>query len=82
VRSAVHWPELITAPLLLLHGEADWRVQAYQARGLSDLLIQAGKTVRLLIYPDDDHELSGHGGGIAEALAWLQRYIGAPEIGL
>lgn len=81
VRSAVHWPELITAPLLLQHGGADWRVQAYQARRLSDLLTRAGKTVQLLIYPDDDHEISGHGGGIADALAWLQRYIGGPEIG-
>ena len=34
-RSAIQWPEKLTAPLLLLHGTADWRVPAAQAIDLA-----------------------------------------------
>ena len=78
-RSAVHWPHLIDAPLLILHGEADWRVDVSQAHQLSTLLTRAGKIVKLVTYLGDDHELSAHEGGIPETLAWLTQYIGKPE---
>jgi len=78
-RSAVCWPECINAPLLLQHGEADWRVAVDPARRLAELLSQAGKVVELLTYPGDDHALTANEGGLPATLAWLHQYIGGPE---
>ena len=55
-RSAVYWPELINAPLLIQHGEADDRISVEEARKMADGLQQAGKTVELIIYPGEAHE--------------------------
>jgi dipeptidyl aminopeptidase/acylaminoacyl peptidase len=64
-RSAVFWPELINAPLLIQHGEEDIRVSVEQSRRLAELLAREGKTVKLVTYPGDEHMLprprSGHG---------------------
>ena len=75
-RSAVCWPDLISAPLLILHGEADVNVPVEQSQQLAELLAGVGKTVRLVTYRGDDHRLAAHHGGYPETLAWLQRYIG------
>lgn len=77
-RSAVAWPELIDAPLLLLHGEADARVPVEQSLVLADLLTHAGKSVKLVTYAGDDHPLSAHRWGYPEVFAWLARFIGTP----
>jgi len=74
-RSATHWPELINAPLLIQHGEADSRVSVEQSRKLAEALKEAGKTLELITYPGEDHELSEHRGGLPEALTWFQRYL-------
>jgi dipeptidyl aminopeptidase/acylaminoacyl peptidase len=75
-RSAVFWPDLINAPLLILHGEGDESVPVEQSQQLADLLSAAGKTVTLVTYPGDDHGLSAHHAGYPEALAWFQHYLG------
>lgn len=77
-RSAVFWPELIDAPLLLLHGESDQKVSVEQPRRLAELLADAGKPVKLVTYPGDDHQLSAHDWGLPETLAWLQHHLGRP----
>jgi dipeptidyl aminopeptidase/acylaminoacyl peptidase len=77
-RSAVFWPDLINAPLLILHGEGDESVPVEQSQQLADLLSAAGKTVKLVTYPGDDHGLSAHHAGYPEALAWFQHYLGKP----
>jgi dipeptidyl aminopeptidase/acylaminoacyl peptidase len=77
-RSAVFWPDLINAPLLILHGEDDGSVPVEQSQQLADLLSAAGKTVKLVTYPGDDHGLSAHRAGYPEALAWFQKYLGKP----
>ena len=74
-RSATYWPELINAPLLLQHGEADSVVSVEQSRNLAKALQAAGKTVQLVTFPGEDHELSEHYGGLPEALAWFQLYL-------
>lgn len=56
-RSAVHWPEKITAPLLMLHGDADTRVHVEEARTLYAKLQALGKEVRYVEYPGGDHGL-------------------------
>jgi len=75
-RSAVFWPELINAPLLLLHGEDDLEVDAEQSRALAEGLENAGKTVRLVVYEGGDHGLSGQLMGVPAALDWFQQWFG------
>jgi dipeptidyl aminopeptidase/acylaminoacyl peptidase len=41
--------------LLILHGEADLRVPAFQGPELFMLLAERGKTVRILTYPGSPH---------------------------
>lgn len=74
-RSATYWPELINAPLLLQHGEADSAVSVEQSRELAEALQKAGKTFKLITFPGEDHELPEHYGGMPEALAWFQQYL-------
>jgi dipeptidyl aminopeptidase/acylaminoacyl peptidase len=77
-RSAVFWPDLINAPLLILHGEDDGSVPVEQSQQLAELLAQAGKIVKLVTYPGDDHGLSAHHAGYPETLAWFQQFLGKP----
>lgn len=77
-RSAVYWPEFLTPPLLLQHGEDDEKVGLYQSLTLADLLTRSGKIVSVVTHPGGDHALSSHEGGVAEILAWLQHHIGHP----
>ena len=57
-RSAVYWPEKINAPLLILQGGADWRVDPKtNALALAQKLQEAGKTYELTVYAGDDHSL-------------------------
>ncbi|HPS77834.1 MAG TPA: prolyl oligopeptidase family serine peptidase [Thermoanaerobaculaceae bacterium] len=77
-RSAVEWPDLINVPLLILHGESDDRVPVEQSRRLADLLTKAGKSVKLITYPGDNHPLWANHWGLVEALAWFDLYLGMP----
>jgi len=77
-RSAVYWPDLINAPLLIQHGEADEWVSVEQARRLAGVLEENGKTVSLITFPAEDHPLSNHAGGWPEALRWFQQFLGRP----
>lgn len=54
-RSAVYWADKINAPLLLLHGTADWRVNTSQVLTLAEKLQANGKKYELIVYADDDH---------------------------
>jgi len=53
--SAVMHADQVTTPLLILHGEADLRVPAFQAREFFILLAERGKTVRMVTYPGSPH---------------------------
>lgn len=75
-RSAVNWPELITVPLLLLHGEADREVSPQQTRLLAEALREVGAPVEAIFYPGGDHALTAQHGGVPEALAWFAQYLG------
>lgn len=74
-RSAVCWADKINVPLLIQHGEVDWRVSVEQAQKLGQELDKHGKVHKLITYPGDDHGLSGHNGGLTEILAWLDQYL-------
>jgi len=55
--------------------EADWRVSVEQAEKLAQELEKYGEVYKLITYPDDDHSLSGHNGGVDEILKWLSQYL-------
>jgi dipeptidyl aminopeptidase/acylaminoacyl peptidase len=75
-RSAVFWPERLTVPLLLLHGEADEAVPVRQSRRLAELAQVAGRPVQLVTFPGDDHALSANRFGLPPILEWLGRQLG------
>jgi dienelactone hydrolase len=75
-RSAVNWAGELRAPLLLLHGEADDRVSVDQSRRLAEKMSGAGRTVKLIAYPGDDHGLTAHDGGLPEILRWMGEHLG------
>jgi dipeptidyl aminopeptidase/acylaminoacyl peptidase len=75
-RSAYYWPEKIDVPILILHGEDDWRVQASQAKKLSEKLKQAGKIHELVIFSRGDHGLNTHRAERNQRIIdWFDRYL-------
>ena len=54
-RSALYWTDKINTPVLMLHGTADWRVNAGEALDLAQKLQDNGKTYELIIYANDGH---------------------------
>lgn len=74
-RSATYWADKINVPLLIQHGEADWRVSVEEARKLAQELEKYGKNYKLITYPDDDHGLSRHNGGLYEIFSWLSEHL-------
>lgn len=74
-RSAVCWPEKLNAPLLILHGDADDKVEVNQARILVEKLQALGKMVRYVEYPEGNHALRKHWKQWTdEAVAWFELY--------
>jgi dipeptidyl aminopeptidase/acylaminoacyl peptidase len=75
-RSALLWPEKINAPLLLLHGGADWRVDPAQTLALAQKLQTLGKPYELIIYGGDDHGLSRNSEDAdRRIIAWFKKYM-------
>ena len=56
-RSALRWAEELPAgmPVLLLHGEADERVNVEDSRAMAARLQQLGRPHKLVVYPGDNH---------------------------
>jgi dipeptidyl aminopeptidase/acylaminoacyl peptidase len=75
-RSAVYWPEKIDVPLLILHGENDWRAKPSQVIKLSEKLTEEGKVNKLVIYPKGDHGLNTHQSARdREIFKWFDKYL-------
>ena len=75
-RSVVYWPEKISAPLLILHGGADWREDPDKARELAKRLADLGKPHELVIYPGDDHGLSHHKAASEQKIVeWFKQHM-------
>jgi dipeptidyl aminopeptidase/acylaminoacyl peptidase len=56
-RSAYYWPEKLTVPLLILHGERDWRVPCEQSQKLAQRLQELSLPHELVVFPGGDHGL-------------------------
>lgn len=75
-RSACYWPEKIDVPILILHGEDDWRVKVSQAKKLSDKLKKAGRVHELIVFPKGDHGLNTHRSERNQKIFdWFERYL-------
>lgn len=75
--SPVMYADKVTTPLLILHGEADLRVPAFQGRELFVLLAERGKTVRMVTYPGSPHfpRLAEQRRDVFKEIRdWLARY--------
>jgi dipeptidyl aminopeptidase/acylaminoacyl peptidase len=75
--SAVMHADQVTTPLLILHGEADRRVPAFQGREFFVLLAERGKTVRMVTYPGSPHfpRLAEQRRDVfTEIKNWLEKY--------
>jgi dipeptidyl aminopeptidase/acylaminoacyl peptidase len=57
-RSALFWPEQIRAPLLILQGGADWRVDPAETLAFAQALQRVGATYELVVYAGDDHGIT------------------------
>ncbi|PYZ97596.1 prolyl oligopeptidase [Alteribacter lacisalsi] len=72
-RSAVHWPEEIGVPTLILHGEEDQEVNVLQSERLYAMLDSMHE---MIIYPEADHGLSGYRDEYREeVLDWFERHL-------
>jgi dipeptidyl aminopeptidase/acylaminoacyl peptidase len=74
-RSAICWPEALRVPILLLHGDADTRVNVMQSIRLAGALEAIGHPHELVIYKGDDHFLSRNwNDSLTRMGSWLQRH--------
>lgn len=79
-RSAIRWPEKITAPLLMLHGDADPRIHVEDARALYEALADRGHAVRYIEYPKGDHYLMPERQAVQDAVVqWFAAHRLAPS---
>ena len=76
-RSAIYWPEQITVPVLIMHGGMDWRVEPRsQALALAHRLHEQHKTYELVIYTQDDHDLSlNRVDSERRSVEWFKRHM-------
>jgi dipeptidyl aminopeptidase/acylaminoacyl peptidase len=75
-RSAVHWPETLDVPLLIMHGGADWSVNPSQSLTIAQKLQDLGKTYELIIYAGDGHILSrNQEDRDRRAIGWFRRHM-------
>ena len=56
-RSAVHWADKLTAPILIMHSRQDRLVPVDQALRMASALQAAGRPYALHVYANDDHSL-------------------------
>ena len=75
-RSAVHWPDKINVPLLMLHGTADRSIAAGRTLALAQRLQELGKTYELIMYADGDHGLTLNRADVERrVLEWFRRHM-------
>jgi dipeptidyl aminopeptidase/acylaminoacyl peptidase len=77
-RSALRWPDELSAPILLLHGRQDQRVPLSQSERLADALHGLGREVQLVVYERDSHLLLLHRKAYLDAIkSWFGEHRGA-----
>lgn len=75
----IAFADAFRTPMLILHGEKDYRVPYGQALALYGILQNKGVPSRLVIFPDENHWILSPQNSIYwnyEVQAWLARYLG------
>jgi dipeptidyl aminopeptidase/acylaminoacyl peptidase len=74
-RSAIFWPDLIKSPLLLVHGDKDWRVDISNSTMMAKKLKMLGKQYKLIVFKNEDHSFSKNQNRYFKELhKWLLKY--------
>lgn len=77
-RSVLHWLDKLPPqlPILLVHGDKDWRVDVSQSQTLAKALAEKGHPHKLVVYPGADHGMQpNRAEADAETAAWLKQYL-------
>jgi len=74
-RSALRWPEHISAPVLIMHGGADRSCPPEQSLKMAEALQAAGKPYELKVFFGEGHVLSGRAEERdQDAVRWFHRF--------
>ncbi|MCE7790907.1 S9 family peptidase [Salipaludibacillus sp. CUR1] len=79
--SPLKYVNQIETPLLIMHGEKDFRCPIEQAEQLFTALKQSGKDTRFVRFPDANHELSRSGpphlrkARLQELTQWFEKHL-------
>ncbi len=74
-RSACFWPERITVPLLILHGEDDPIVDVGQAKKMREKMHQLEKICELIVFPKSGHGLNTlRNQRDRKIMEWFEKY--------
>ncbi len=77
-RSAVMWAEKFSkdVPILMLHGNADWRVKPEQSLKMAMEFEKQRVPYRLIMFEGGDHGISEHRQEVnSQMLSWFDRYL-------
>lgn len=77
-RSVLSWLEKLPkqAPILLMNGTSDWRVDPRNALHLSEKFLDLKIPHRLVLFEGDDHRLTKHlPESRSLAISWLDRFV-------
>jgi len=77
-RSVIKWIDKLPkqAPILLLHGDKDWRVDVEQSIQLAAALKKENYPHKLVIYPGGNHGLKKHSKKVNQEVAtWFKKYL-------
>jgi dipeptidyl aminopeptidase/acylaminoacyl peptidase len=79
-RSAIHWPEKIDVPVLIMNGGADKQVSPLHAIHLASALEKLGRRYELKIFYGENHIISGRAQERDEdAVKWFRRFDEQPS---
>ncbi len=82
-RSAMKWADQFpkNVPILMLHGNSDWRVKAEHSLNLALKFQTIRVPYRLIIYEGGDHAISEHEDEVdLQVVDWFDRYLKGDEI--
>lgn len=82
-RSVIFWVDKLykKAPILLMHGTADWRVNVQDTLDLGKRLYQEKIPYRMIIYEGDDHGMTINNiEAVGHTITWFDRFVKNGEL--
>lgn len=74
-RSVNHWAEKINSPVLIIHGEKDWRAPVEGPVELSKKLKALNKPYKLILYPNSGHTIAEDRIELKKEINdWIRKY--------